>query len=176
MIQRDAYVATQLFLLCESQIVISMSIWTINRYCIIESRLTGRGTDLQFLGEHEFSWIRNCPKTKTSLISVSYRGKQRCAQHWAVRRICLDFDNDLFYMCGKSQRVNVRWREREQPSHPETHSTWFRRLIIQEGQAKSTTTESPQAAQRPSDMHTPFRGGNSFSCMHITPKTHICGR
>lgn len=52
-------------------------------------------------------------------------------------------------------------------SHRETYPTWFRRLIIQEGQAKSTTSESMQG---PSDMDTPFRGGKQLLMHDLLPQ------
>lgn len=45
----------------------------------------------------------------------------------------------------------------EELNHPETNPTWFKRLIIREGQAKSSTSENLQATQGPGDMDTPFR-------------------
>lgn len=58
----------------------------------------------------------------------------------------------------------------EEVSHRETHPTWFRRLIIQEGQAKSTTSESLQAIQGPGDMDTPFRGGKQLLMHALLPQ------
>lgn len=94
---------------------------------------------------------------------------------------------NFFYSKISILRIPKVWRKpgrwgrekvtREQVSESEggerwrnTHPTWFRRLIIQEGQAKSTTSESLRATQGPSDMDTPFREGKQLLMHELLPQ------
>ena len=74
----------------------------------------------------------------------------------------------VYVMVRVSKREMNRYK-RKSVSHRETHPTWFKRLIIQEGQAKSTTSESLQATQGPGDMDTPFRGEKQLLMHALLP-------
>lgn len=69
--------------------------------------------------------------------------------------------------CAREEQVCVKV---EEVRHQATHPTWFRRLIIQEGQAKLTTSESLQATQGPGDMDTPFKGGKQLLMHALLPQ------
>lgn len=87
---------------------------------------------------------------------------------------------------GISERIGVLWRfppgsvgqkgkegainAGRKLNHQVTHPTWFRRLIIQEGHVKWTTSESLQATQGPSDMDTPFRGRKQLLMHPLLPQ------